>query len=135
MLPRAHRLRRSSDFREAFARGRSYGHKHLRMVVHSTDGAAARVGFVVSKKIGGSVQRNRVKRLLREACRMHIERWRPGTDVVFVARASLRHASFSEVLAAVDGLAREARLVGDRDAAGRHEPPEDTPACAASSSL
>jgi ribonuclease P protein component len=117
MLPKACRLRRSRDFREAFARGRSYSLDSLRLVVRRTGTDGIRVGFVVSKKLGGAVARNRVKRLLREACRDIVGMWRPGADAVFVARASLRDKRLEEVRAAVTALALRAGLVADRPGA------------------
>ncbi len=113
MLPKANRLRRSRDFREAFAAGRSYSNDHLRLIVRRRDADSVRFGFVVSKKVGGAVERNRVKRLLRAACRETMGRWRPGTDAVFVARASLCGSRLASVSAAVGDLVRRAGLMPD----------------------
>lgn len=113
MLPKANRLRKSRDFREAFAVGRSFANVHLRLIVKQRDAESVRVGFVVSKKVGGAVVRNRIKRLLRAACRESLGMWCPGTDAVFVARASLLGMGLAQVSAAVGDLIGRAGLIAD----------------------
>jgi ribonuclease P protein component len=66
--------------------------------------ATARVGLVVSAKVGGAVQRNRVKRRLREAVRHELHRF-PAVDVVLVARGSATAATLDELRGWVRRLA------------------------------
>jgi ribonuclease P protein component len=63
------------------------------------DAAAARVGIVTSKKLGGAVVRNRVKRLCREAFRTHAEWFPPGIDLVVIARPGAHELKLEAVLA------------------------------------
>jgi ribonuclease P protein component len=91
------RLSRSGDFERVYRDGRSRANRYL--VLHAFPrGAAAdtvggetdrRLGLSVGRKVGGAVERNRVKRLLREAFWSHADRLPEGHDFVVVARPDL----------------------------------------------
>ena len=121
-FPRSARLLRRSDFvRLRVAPGMTQGPLAANWAPKAPDAtrtgmaaATARVGLVVSAKVGGAVQRNRVKRRLREAVRHELHRF-PAVDVVLVARASAAAATVDELRAWLRRLA--ARVVDGEGAA------------------
>ncbi len=96
-FPRSGRLRKRRDYLAVQAAGTVVHARHFLLLV-KRDGEG-RVGITVSKKIGNSVTRNRVKRLVREALRQWGEKpWVPaGLDVVVVAKRSAARAGLDEV--------------------------------------
>ena len=116
------RLSRSADFDRVYRQGRALGGRAL--VVHTFprgDEAEPRLGLSVSRKVGGAVERNRVKRLIREAFRAELPRLRAGHDVVVVARPDVRELAEREgldgVRAALADLLERAGLVAAPEAA------------------
>ena len=85
MLP-VETLKTNSDFRRAYARGKSYTNPALVMYVRKNRAGSCRIGITTSKKIGNAVQRNRARRVIREAFRQVNLPLKGNYDVVFVAR-------------------------------------------------
>jgi len=107
--PKRGRLSRSAEFERVYRQGRSVGNRFLVLYVFPRAGAGdgPRLGLSVSRKVGGAVDRNRVKRLLREAFAAEADRVPADRDVVVVARPDARD------LAEREGLAGVRRELGD----------------------
>jgi ribonuclease P protein component len=111
MLPQPHRLKRSADVTNVQQQGRSWRHQLCILLSQPGSIEASRFAFVASKRVGNAVVRNRVKRLLREAVRLHLDEVQPGWDCVWIARPQLSQASYAEVETAVLHLLAQAKLL------------------------
>lgn len=103
------RLRKTADFKTAWAEGRSCADRLFVVKVRPNGQAATRFGFSVSKRVGNAVVRNRVKRLLRETARsIPVEE---GFDIVIVARNTAARSDFARFKRSINALLRRARVI------------------------
>lgn len=103
-------LRNQKNFVAVYNRGKSKGCRFA-VVLYKRNGLPhSRFAYVASKKVGNSVQRNRARRLMREAYRTMNRRIAPGYDVIFVARNGIDQSKCDEVRKAIFGAIRAAGL-------------------------
>ena len=112
MLKKEFRLRKQKDFENIFNKGFYFSGNFLLLKTVKNNLPISRFGFIVSKKISKkAVQRNRVKRLLRESVRLRQKDIRTGFDAVFISRTGIVGKSFKEVDSVVGELLKKARLI------------------------
>lgn len=103
-FPPRRRLRRKIDFDATYAEGRRFGDGFFGIVARMNDMSGPRLGLAVATKIAGSsVERNRIRRLIRESFRLR-QRQLPALDIVVSARARARGARNAELTASLDTL-------------------------------
>ncbi|MBQ7942619.1 MAG: ribonuclease P protein component [Lachnospiraceae bacterium] len=94
-------LKSNRDFKNVYSRGKSYANKYLVMYVLENGTDRNRLGISVSKKVGNSVVRHRVTRLIRESYRLHENIFNSGLDIVVVARVSAKDTGYAEIESAL----------------------------------
>ena len=111
LLPPLARLKRRAEFLRVAAKGRKVAtHGLVLQVLSRVDNQPARVGFTVTKKIGGAVVRNRTRRRLKEAARLEFSNCPiSGVDLVLIGREATRGRPFAELR---DDLRRALRKAG-----------------------
>ncbi len=109
-MKKRYRLRKNERFQEIRKKGRSYSSDALILNVLPNDLPYSRFGFSVSSRLGGAVERNRIKRRLREIMRLRMAQLRNGWDLVLIARTPSAKASYQELDAICARLLGRARL-------------------------
>ena len=94
-------LKKNRDFRTVYRDGKSYANRLLVMYTLKNDSDRNRLGISVSKKVGNSVVRHHITRLVRESYRLHEDMFNSGLDMVVIARVSAKDRSMREIESAL----------------------------------
>ena len=90
-------LRRQKDFDRVYRKGKSVGSRYVVVFTLKNNLPYKRVAFLASKKVGNSVQRNRARRLMKEAYRLSDQVLPEGYDFIFIARNTINDAKCQNV--------------------------------------
>ena len=101
----AESIKKNDEFKTVYQCGKSYANKYLVMYIHRNNMEKNRLGISVSKKVGNSVVRHRIARLLRESFRLNDEKFHSGWDIVIVVRPTAKGKNYFEINSAVLHLA------------------------------
>lgn len=112
-MKRCFSLKRNKTFRYVYRKGKSVPSRMLVMIYNKSKTGMVKVGFSVSKRIGNSVTRNRIKRRLREAFRPFIPHITPGYDIIFIARDAVKEADFGHISATMKNMLTKSGLMGN----------------------
>ena len=105
------RLTRSIDIKRVRRTGISFAHPYVVLIAQASEAPSVRVGVTAGRSVGGAVQRNRAKRLLREAVRPLLPDLLPGWELILIARPALRIAPLLDIRQAISGLLRRAKII------------------------
>jgi ribonuclease P protein component len=114
-VKRNFRLTRSTDFKRVRRFGKSYAHPLVVLVALPNEQDKPRLAVSAGRSVGGAVERNRAKRLLREAIRSNLSSVLPGWDYLFLARRPILQVPFQNIQATVTALLRKAHLWKETD--------------------
>ena len=116
------KLRKNIEFRTVYRRGKSFSNNLLVLYVYKNSRNRLqegdiynKVGISVSKKVGKSVVRSRVKRLIKESYRLNSDSLKSGYDFVFVARTALKDKKYRDVESAMINLFKKAGLYNNEE--------------------
>lgn len=94
-------LKKNQDFQKVYRKGKSYANKYLVMYVLENQSGKNRLGISVSKKVGNSVVRHRLTRLIRESYRLNEIVFKQGLDIVVIARVTAKGKGYKEINSAI----------------------------------
>ena len=90
-------LKKNKDFQYIYRKGKSYANKYLVMYVLENGTSQNRLGISVSKKVGNSIVRHRLTRLIRESYRLNEEKVARGYDMVVIARSAAKGKNYHDI--------------------------------------
>ncbi|MEQ8173339.1 ribonuclease P protein component [Anaerobium acetethylicum] len=100
-MKKSESLKKNEDFKTVYKTGKSYANKYLVMYIAENNLDRNRIGISVSKKVGNSIVRHRITRLVRESYRLHDDMFNSGLDIVIVARGNAKGKSYKEIESAL----------------------------------
>ncbi len=107
----AYSIKKNEDFQKVYHSGKSYANKYLVMYAKKNESETGRLGISVSKKVGNSVVRHRIARLIRESYRLNVSKFHSGWDIVVVARQGAKGRNYFEINSAMLHLAKLHRIL------------------------
>lgn len=99
-------LKKNRDFQIVYRKGKSQANKYLVMYIYKNDLSKNRLGISVSKKVGNSIVRHRLTRLIRESYRLQEGHFQNGWDIVVIVRASAKDRTYHEIESALIHLGK-----------------------------
>ena len=94
-------LKKNKDFQSVYKSGISYANKYLVMYIKENQTDKNRLGISVSKKVGNSIVRHRLTRLIRESYRLQEDQFRRGYDIVIIARTGAKGKKYKDIESAL----------------------------------
>lgn len=105
------KIRKNIEFRAVYRKGKSFSNQLLVLYIYKNRKDLNRIGISVSKKVGKSVTRSRVKRLISESYRLNKDSLKKGYDLVFIARTASNDKGYFEIEKALKNILKRAGLL------------------------
>ena len=104
-------LKKNYQFQNVYNNGRSFANRLFVMYVLENNSDSNRLGISVSKKVGNSVIRHHITRLVRESYRLHEDMFNSGLDIVVVVRTNARDARYADIESALLHLGKLHKII------------------------
>ncbi len=107
----ANSIKKNEDYQKVYHSGKSFANKYLVMYAKKNELETGRLGISVSKKVGNSVVRHRIARLIRESYRLNESKFHSSWDIVVIARQGAKGRNYFEINSAMLHLAKLHRIL------------------------
>lgn len=100
-MDKIYRLRSNMEFKKVYNGGRNYWNRNLVLYVRRNNMVNSRVGYSITKKIGNSVVRNKIRRRMKEIYRLNFDNIKNGYDLIFIPKRNIVDISFKDLESAM----------------------------------
>lgn len=110
-MEKMYRLRNNMEFRKVYDKGKNFWNRNLVLFVKKNNLGYTRVGYTVTKKIGNSVVRNRIRRQMKEIYRLNFNRIEKNYDLIFIPKQNVVDISFEELESAMLHILKLSKII------------------------
>ncbi len=110
-MDKVYRLRTNKDFKNVYKRGKNYWNRNLILYVKNNGLENSRIGFSITKKVGNSVVRNKIRRRMKEVCRLNFDNIKVGYDIIFIPKKNVVDITYLELESAMLHLLKKGNLL------------------------
>lgn len=100
-MTKNHRLRKNEDFQSVFKKGKNFWNRQFTLIIKKNKLSESRIGFTITKKYGTAVERNKLKRRLREIIRNNNYLLIKNHDMILIPKASTKNMTYAELESSV----------------------------------
>lgn len=100
-MNKVYSLKKNIEFKKVYSQGKNYWNRNLILYVKKNNYNYNRVGFTITKKIGNSVVRNKIRRRLKEVYRLNMQNMNLGYDLIFIPKKNTVDISYQELESAM----------------------------------
>lgn len=100
-MKKVYNLKTNQEFKKVYREGKNYWNRNLILYIRDNSLNYNRVGYSITKKVGNSVVRNKIRRRLKEIYRLNINEFKSGYDMVIIPKNNTRDISYKELESAM----------------------------------